>query len=86
MAFDGSTTSDVIAGILKDEPAPPHEVRARHAAGSGAHHRARRYARTATPDISRRQELLTDLQNFKREMAFQAKLQGRLRHLGQELD
>ena len=74
VAFDGSTASDVIAGILKDEPAP-----------------ATKFAPETPPEVERiisralckdrdtryqsAQELLTDLQNFKREMAFQAKLQ-----------
>jgi serine/threonine-protein kinase len=75
VAFDGSTTSDVIAGILKDEPAPPTKFAPdtppeveRIIAKSLCKERDSRYQSA--------EELLTDLQNFRRERAVQAQLQG----------
>ena len=74
VAFDGSTTSDIIAGILKDEPAPPTRF-----APDTPPEVERIIAKSLCKDRDERyqsaQELLTDLQNFRREMSFQAKLQ-----------
>lgn len=72
-AFDGLTTSDVIAGILKDEPAPPTKF-----APDTPPEVERIIAKSLCKDRDSRyqsaQALLTDLQNFRREMVFQAKL------------
>jgi|HubBroStandDraft_6_1064221.scaffolds.fasta_scaffold06104_2 serine/threonine protein kinase/tetratricopeptide (TPR) repeat protein len=75
VAFDGSTTSDVIAGILKDEPAPPTKF-----APDTPPEVERIIAKSLCKDRDSRyqsaQELLTDLQNYRRERAFQTQLQG----------
>jgi serine/threonine protein kinase/tetratricopeptide (TPR) repeat protein len=74
VAFDGSTASDVIAGILKDEPAPPTKF-APETPPEVERIISRALCKNRDTRYQSAQELLTDLQNFKREMAFQAKLQ-----------
>jgi serine/threonine protein kinase/TolB-like protein len=74
VAFDGSTASDVIAGILKDEPAPATNF-APETPPEVEHIIGRALCKDRDTRYQSAQELLTDLQNFKREVAFQAKLQ-----------
>jgi len=77
-AFEGDTASDVIAEILKVEPAPlaefapevPPEIE-RILGKALRKDRATRYQSVA--------DLLVDLQDFKKETEFQAKLQGPVR-------
>jgi serine/threonine protein kinase len=52
-AFEGETASDVIAEILKVEPASPSGVGAGPSTGNRAHHRPKLYARIARTAISR---------------------------------
>ena len=73
VAFDGETTSDVIAEILKAEPRPPAEFSPqvpaeveRIISKALRKDRETRYQSAA--------ELLSDLQSLKSEMEFQAKL------------
>ena len=73
-AFDGETTSDVIAEILKGEPKPPVEFAPdvppeieRILGKALRKDRESRYQSVA--------ELLSDLREFKKEAEFQAKLQ-----------
>jgi serine/threonine-protein kinase len=73
-AFDGETASDVIAEILKVEPPPPSEVVPdlpleidRIVLKALTKDRESRYQSVA--------ELLTDLQDYRKEAEFQAKLQ-----------
>jgi len=74
-AFSGETSSDVIAEILKTDPAPPtdsvpdlpYEVE-RIIGKALRKEREQRYQSV--------RDLLIDLQDFKRESEFQAKLQG----------
>jgi len=77
-AFEGETASDVIAEILKGEPASPAELVPdlppeieSIIAKALRKDRECRYQSTT--------ELLTDLQNFKKEAEFQAKLQSPVR-------
>ncbi len=73
VAFNGSTTSDVIAAILKDEPVPP-----------GQHDPdippevERILAKLLHKDLEGRyqtaQALLAELQSFRRDMSFESKL------------
>ncbi|MFZ0312638.1 MAG: protein kinase [Candidatus Korobacteraceae bacterium] len=72
--FEGETASDVMAEILKVEPASPTELvpdlppEMEHIIGKAlCKDRESRYQSIT--------ELLTDLQNFKKEVEFQAKLQ-----------
>jgi TolB-like protein/Tfp pilus assembly protein PilF len=77
-AFAGETSSDVIAEILKSEPAPPlasapdlpYEVE-RIIGKALRKEREQRYQSV--------RDLLIDLQDFKKESEFQAKLQGAAR-------
>ena len=74
-AFEGDTASDVIAEILKSEPAPPGEFapevppEIERIIG-----RALRKERESRYQSVR--DLLLDLQDFQKESEFQAKLQG----------
>ena len=74
-AFEGDTASDVIAEILKAEPPPPVEFAPECAALKSSASSAKRCARTARLDTRRSRDLLIDLQDFKKEAEFQAKLQ-----------
>jgi serine/threonine protein kinase/TolB-like protein/Flp pilus assembly protein TadD len=78
-AFEGETTSDVIAEILKVEPKPPAEIAPevpeeleRIVGKALCKDRDGRYQSVA--------ELLIDLQEFKREVEFQAKLHEPVKH------
>ncbi len=74
-AFDGKTTSDVIAEILKAEPPAPVEF-----APDLPYEVERIISKALRKDRGIRyqsvRDLLIDLQDFKRESEFQAKLQG----------
>ena len=74
-AFDGETASDVIAEILKVEPKPPAEF-----APNVPLEIDRIIRKALRKDRETRyqsvRELLNDLQDFKKEVEFQAKLQG----------
>jgi serine/threonine-protein kinase len=77
-AFEGETSSDVIAEILKVEPLPPAELAPevpaeveRIVIKALRKDRATRYQGVA--------DLQVDLQDFKKEAEFQAKLQGPVR-------
>ncbi len=74
-AFDGKTTSDVIAEILKAEPAAPVEF-----APDLPYEVERIIGKALRKDRGIRyqsvRDLLIDLQDFKKESEFQAKLQG----------
>ena len=73
-AFEGDTASDVIAEILKAEPQPPAEF-----APDVPPEIERIIAKALRKDRETRYqsvgELLVDLQDFKKEAEFQAKLQ-----------
>ncbi len=73
-AFEGSTTSDVIAEILKVEPPPPLEF-----APDLPYEVERIISKALRKDRETRyqsvRDLLIDLQDFKKEAEFQAKLQ-----------
>ncbi|MFZ1917967.1 MAG: protein kinase [Terriglobales bacterium] len=74
-AFDGKTTSDVIAEILKAEPPAPVEF-----APDLPYEVERIISKALRKDRATRyqsvRDLLIDLQDFKKESEFQAKLQG----------
>jgi len=74
-AFDAATTSDVIAEILKSEPPPPLEF-----APDLPYEVERIISKALRKDRETRyqsvRDLLIDLQDFKKEREFQAKLQG----------
>jgi serine/threonine-protein kinase len=74
-AFDGKTTSDVIAEILKAEPPAPVEF-----APDLPYEVERIISKALRKDRATRyqsvRDLLIDLQDFKKEWEFQAKLQG----------
>jgi eukaryotic-like serine/threonine-protein kinase len=73
-AFEGATSSDVIAEILKSEPPPPVEF-----APNLPYEVERIIAKALRKDRETRyqsvRDLLIDLQDFKKEEEFQAKLQ-----------
>jgi TolB-like protein/tRNA A-37 threonylcarbamoyl transferase component Bud32 len=77
-AFEGSTTSDVIAEILKLDPPPPLEF-----APDLPFEVERIISKALRKDRETRyqsvRDLLIDLQDFKKEFEFQAKLQGSAR-------
>ena len=74
-AFEGETASDVIAEILKSEPPPPAEF-----APETPPELVRIIGKALRKDRESRYQtarvLLTDLQEFKKEAEFQAKLKG----------
>jgi len=84
-AFDGATASDLIAEILKVEPLPPVEF-----APEVPHEVERIIGKALRKDRETRyqsvRDLLIDLQDFKKEAEFQAKLQltARPRFIGSE--
>jgi len=73
-AFEGQTASDIIAEILKTEPPAPGEF-----APEVPHELERMISKAMRKDRESRyqtaKDLLIDLQDFKKEMEFQAKLQ-----------
>jgi len=73
-AFEGETASDIIAEILKVEPPPPVEF-----APEVPHEFERMISKALRKDRESRyqsvKDLLIDLQDFKKEMEFQAHLQ-----------
>ena len=77
-AFGGETSSDVIAEILKAEPAPPIE-----SAPDLPYEIERIIGKALRKEREQRyqsvRDLLIDLQDFKKESEFQAKLQGAAR-------
>ena len=77
-AFSGETSSDVIAEILKTEPAPPIE-----SAPDLPYEIERIIGKALRKEREQRyqsvRDLLIDLQDFKKELEFQAKLQGSTR-------
>jgi len=77
-AFEGETASDVIAEILKTEPPPPVEF-----APEVPQEVERIISKALRKDRETRyqaaKDLMIDLQDFKNETDFQAKLQGRVR-------
>src|SRR5580693_2095542 len=77
-AFDGDTASDIIAEILKVEPPPPVEF-----APEVPHELERMISKALRKDRETRyqsvKDLLIDLQDFKKEMEFQAQLQRSVR-------
>jgi serine/threonine-protein kinase len=77
-AFEGGTSSDVIAEILKVEPPPPVEF-----APDLPYEVERIVSKALRKDRETRyqsvRDLLIDLQDFKKEAEFQAKLQGAVR-------
>ncbi len=77
-AFDGETASDIIAEILKVEPPPLVEF-----APEVPHELERMIGKTMRKDRDSRyqsvRDLLIDLQDFKKEAEFQAKLQQTVR-------
>jgi serine/threonine protein kinase/tetratricopeptide (TPR) repeat protein len=77
-AFEGPTTSDVIAEILKVEPPPPLEF-----APDLPYEVERIISKALRKDRETRyqsvRDLLIDLQDFKKESEFQSKLQGSAR-------
>src|ERR1700733_5409517 len=77
-AFGGETSSDVIAEILKTEPAPPVQ-----AAPDLPYEVERIIGKALRKEREQRyqsvRDLLIDLQDFKKESEFQAKLQGSAR-------
>jgi serine/threonine protein kinase/tetratricopeptide (TPR) repeat protein len=81
VAFNGGTTSDVIAEILKVEPAPPVDC-----APDLPYEVERIISKALRKDREARyqsiRDLLIDLQDFKKEAEFQAKLQGAVRPKG----
>ncbi|MFZ3262873.1 MAG: protein kinase [Terriglobales bacterium] len=80
-AFDGGTTSDVIAEILKVEPPPPLEF-----APDLPYEVERIISKALRKDRETRyqsvRDLLIDLQDFRKEAEFQAKLQRTPRRSG----
>ncbi len=80
-AFEGNTASDVIAEILKAEPRPPVDL-----APDLPYEVERIIAKALRKDRESRyqsiKDLLIDLQDFKKESEFQAKLQGAARPEG----
>ena len=74
-AFEGSTSSDVIAEVLKVEPPPPIEF-----AADLPYEVERIVSKALRKDRETRyqsvRDLLIDLQDFKKEAEFQAKLHG----------
>ena len=83
-AFDGETASDVMAEILKVEPPPPAEL-----APDVPPEIERIIGKALRKDRETRYQavgdLLIDLQDFKKEAEFQAKLQGPVRAQPQKL-
>jgi eukaryotic-like serine/threonine-protein kinase len=77
-AFEGETASDIIAEILKVEPPPPVEF-----APEVPHELGRMIGKALRKDRETRyqtaRDLLIDLQDFKKEAEFQAKLQSSAR-------
>src|SRR5271166_2790072 len=77
-AFEGGTTSDVIAEILKVEPPPPLEF-----APDLPYEVERIISKALRKDRETRyqsvRDLLIDIQDFQKEAEFQAKLQGAVR-------
>jgi serine/threonine protein kinase/TolB-like protein len=77
-AFSGATASDVIAEILKGDPPPPVEF-----APDIPYEVERIISKTLRKDRDDRyqsvRDLLIDLQDFKKEVEFQSKLQGTVR-------
>jgi len=80
-AFEGATTSDVIAEILKVDPPPPVEF-----APDLPYEVERIVSKALRKDRETRyqsvRDLLIDLQDFKKEAEFQAKLKGAARPAG----
>jgi serine/threonine protein kinase/TolB-like protein/Tfp pilus assembly protein PilF len=80
-AFPGATSSDVIAEILKSEPAPPIEF-----APDLPYEVERIISKALRKERENRyqsiRDLLIDLQDFKKESEFHAKLQGAVRPEG----
>jgi serine/threonine protein kinase/TolB-like protein len=80
-AFPGATSSDVIAEILKSEPAPPLEF-----APDLPYEVERIISKALRKEREKRyqsiRDLLIDLQDFKKESEFHAKLQGAARPEG----
>jgi TolB-like protein/tRNA A-37 threonylcarbamoyl transferase component Bud32 len=74
-AFDGETTSDVIAAILKVDPTPPVDL-----VPDVPYEIERIMAKALRKDRETRyqsaRDLLLDLQDFKKEAEFQSRLQG----------
>ncbi len=77
-AFEGGTASDIIAEILKVEPPPPVEF-----VPEVPHELERMISKALRKDRETRyqsvKDLLIDLQDFKKEMEFQAQLQRSVR-------
>jgi len=84
-AFEGETASDIIAEILKIEPPPPVEF-----APEVPHELERIISKALRKDRESRyqtvRDLLIDLQDFKKEVEFQAQLQRSARPAGRSSD